>query len=65
MSRLIGMITRVAVWGASGGVAGLVLVFLYELGFKGGALNFTSPNAMTGAGAGAVIGGVVGFFRRS
>lgn len=65
MSRLIGMIVRVAMWGGFGFVLGFVVVMAYEMLFTGGAMTFKSPNAFTAATIGAAVGGVIGFFRRN
>lgn len=65
MGRLINMLLRVAIWGGFGLGLGYVLVMAYELMFTGGALQYTSSNAISGATVGGVIGAVVGFFRRN
>jgi hypothetical protein len=66
MGRLVGMITRVAMWAALGAAVGFIGALAYQMGFKGGALDhvFSSIGARSAAGIGLVIGGVIGFFRR-
>lgn len=67
MNRLISMAMRIVMWGAFGAGLAYILVFAKGFLFTGGAtfgtLNFGDSAAA--AAVGAVIGGVVGFFRRT
>ena len=51
MGRLMGMITRVAMWGAFGAALGFAGVVIYQVAFTGGALkhSFSSGTAHTAA----------------
>lgn len=65
MGRLIGMLTRVAIWAAVGAGIGYIGVMGYEMAFKSGTLQAYSRNAGFGGSAGAVVGAVLGFFKKA
>lgn len=64
MGRFFGMITRVALWAASGAALGYIGVMVYEMAFTGGALTMSSAHALSGGTIGLAVGGVVGFFQK-
>lgn len=66
MKRLLAMATRIAFWAIFGAGMGYALTAIYMIAFQGGKFSvyFNSGEAMGSASIGAVIGGVIGFFKR-
>lgn len=67
MSKLINMVMRIALWGISGGALAVVVVVAAQVFFMGGAMKsaLNSGEAVSAAMLGAVVGGIIGFFRRN
>lgn len=66
MDRLTNMIMRVAMWAGLGAVVGFVCVAVYQAALSGDAVSsaFSMDSAKSGGSVGALIGGVVGFFKK-
>lgn len=67
MSKLVNMVLRVAMWGALGAGVAMLGVWVAQNFFEGGVLGSGEDWAKVySAGVlGAVVGGVIGFFRRN
>lgn len=67
MSRLIQMVMRIVLWGALGAGIGMVGVWVAQNFFEGGVLGTgrDSTEIVSAGMLGAVVGGVIGFFRRN
>ena len=67
MGRLFGMIMRVAVWAASGAALAFVGMLFYQAFTEGGpmAIKLKFDTSATSVSIGAIVGGVIGFFKRS
>lgn len=60
----MGKLTSIALWAGFGFVVGYAGVMAYEFIFASGVLNLVSRNCGAGGTAGAVVGGVIGLFKR-
>ncbi len=67
MSKLINMVMRVALWGALVAILAIAVIWVVQNFFEGGVLGSgRDGEALMGAGViGALIGAVIGFFRRN
>jgi len=67
MSRLINMVTRMAMWGFLGALILVTLTWVSQNFFEGGVLGTgrDSEELVGAAVVGAAIGAVIGFFRRN
>jgi hypothetical protein len=62
----VNKIINAAVWALFGAMLAFGAVAVYQVVFTGGAMKatFSAASAQSAAGIGAIIGGLVGFFRK-